>query len=318
VLVEPVRLADRHAAASIAKSESPPAHIFYLESPQPLTAKNPDLANFPASSWSRKDTFMFTFFDPEGPKAKAPSASCLNHLKHGCTANTLFIKDENPDDFFALLEDAFEDHRPPTAQSAGIVVRTVHDQWILLRRERVLDTVEVMLHDRKPDYRTWLPADCDEINLLDRYRTTAARAYTRSLKDLQTIKKISRDDQRWQQLLETHKQKFAIEAERFKQRQQKVSEEETTPLPTPAGIEQTLYIGTDNDATVVFEVTPTNEQLLPTLTENDKVLRTYNFVGAVPTEYQHLVTPDAVTWGKSTSVQRILTFDDWKRLIQTE
>ena len=45
-----------------------------------------------------------------------------------------------------LLEDAFAEHTPSSKQSAGIVTRTVHDQWILLRRERACDNYEADLH----------------------------------------------------------------------------------------------------------------------------------------------------------------------------
>ena len=37
------------------------------------------------------------------PKLTPKSLSCLNHLKHGSTSKTLFLKDENPEEFFALL-----------------------------------------------------------------------------------------------------------------------------------------------------------------------------------------------------------------------
>ena len=42
------------------------------------------------------------------PSGRAVSA--LNHLTHGGTSQTLFLKDEDPDELFALLEDAFKYH----------------------------------------------------------------------------------------------------------------------------------------------------------------------------------------------------------------
>jgi hypothetical protein len=45
------------------------------------------------------------------------------------------------------------------------------------------------------------------MHLFDRYKTESARAYTRSLKNLQTIQKMARDEQRSQQLFEREKQK---------------------------------------------------------------------------------------------------------------
>jgi hypothetical protein len=86
------------------------------------------------------------------------------------------------------------------------------------------------------------------------------------------------------------------------------------PAAASPAVAQTVYIGTEQGKTVVFEVTPSNAQLRRTLTEDQNVLRTYNFVGVVPAEYQHLITPDAVTWGKSTSVKKIYSFAEWQKL----
>ena len=140
----------------------------------------------------------------EFPQARLkPKGSILathfNHLKHGASATTLFLPDENPAEFFSLLDDAFADHRPGPKQASGIVTRTVHDNWILLRRERAADNFEVNLHLRLPNSSDWTAADLHHMELLDRYRTTAARAYSRSLRDLANCKKMKRDELRWQQ-----------------------------------------------------------------------------------------------------------------------
>jgi hypothetical protein len=268
------------------------------------------------------------------------SPSCLNHLKHGATATTLFLDDENPDYFFELLEDAFSEHTPGSKQSAGIVTRTVHDQWILLRRERACDTFEADLHIKKFHPGDWVDRDLHEMELLDRYRTTAARAYSRSLNDLYKLKKQKTNEDRWRQHFELQKRRFDLDLERFnlakakrqKQEQPPPAEPEpdidwdaelaaAIPIPTepaappPSGhIAQTLYIGVENEQTIVYEVTPTNTQLRRTLRGSDHVIRTYNFVGTVPPEYEDLITPDAVTWGKSTSVQKTYSFTEWSAL----
>jgi hypothetical protein len=158
---------------------------------------------------------------------------------------------------------------------------------------------------------------------------------------------MARDEQRWQHQLETEKQKLAIHVERFNLFKKKqtppvpdfaIEEEEeeaeppvsaegqsdvddgqhASPSPIQISIAQTLFIGLENGATVVYEITPSNAKLRRTLTEDHQVIRTYNFVGAVPPEYQHLLTPDAVTWGKSTSVQKTLSFDEWDQLTAAE
>jgi hypothetical protein len=268
------------------------------------------------------------------------SPSCLNHLKHGATATTLFLDDENPDYFFELLEDAFAEHTPGSKQSAGVVTRTVHDQWILLRRERACDTYEADLHIKKAHPVDWVDRDLHEMELLDRYRTTAARAYSRSLNDLYKLKKQKTNEDRWRQHFELQKRRFDLDLERFnlaKTKRQPAAPPEpepevdwdaelaaAIPIPTepaapppPGHIAQTLYIGTEQGKTVIFEVTPSNEKLRRTLSADQNVLRTYNFVGAVPAEYQHLVTPDAISWGKSTSVKKIYSFSEWQELAKS-
>jgi hypothetical protein len=268
---------------------------------------------------------------------KKPSASAFNHMKHGCTSASLFLKDENPDDYVALLEDAFQTHQPDTDQAAGIVARSVHDQWILLRRERAVDTAEAALFFHRPDPAHWLPGDVQQMNLLDRYRTTAARAYTRSLRDLQFIQKLHHDTERWKLQLESEKQKLAVHLERFEMLKKQKAREETVddledflnlvgdaspavgPIPESAHspaktLQQTLFIGYENDNTVFYEVTPSNEKLSSIATGDHLITRTYNFVGAVPPEFETLIDPTAVKWGKSTSVQKTYSFDDWQNL----
>ena len=36
-------------------------------------------------------------------KLTPKSLSCLNHLKHGGTSKSLFLKDDNPEEYFSLL-----------------------------------------------------------------------------------------------------------------------------------------------------------------------------------------------------------------------
>ncbi len=271
------------------------------------------------------------------PAASSPTA--LNHLKHGGSSTTLFLPDEDPADFLTLLDDAFAEHQPGSKQASGIVTQTVHDQWILRRRERAADNFEINLHSRVPDSCQWTPADLHQMELLDRYRTSAARAFSRSLRDLSNCKKMKHDEQRWQQNLELQKQKFALQIERFNLSKTKQEPEPPpvnrhdsfdddieagevpvpdSPPPSPGSVTQELYIGLEGGKTVVYEVTPSNDQLRGRLSESDHVTRIYHFIGGVPREYEDLITPDAVKWGKSTIVTKLLEFWEWQDLADLE
>jgi hypothetical protein len=69
---------------------------------------------------------LVTKGNPSGGQRPRLTAS-LNQLKHGSTSKSLFLKDEKPEEFFALLESAFEQYQPFCETDAGLVSRYVHD-----------------------------------------------------------------------------------------------------------------------------------------------------------------------------------------------
>jgi hypothetical protein len=259
------------------------------------------------------------------------AASRLNSLTHGASSRSLFIKDENPADYVALLDGTFEQYQPASDHDAGIVARCVHDQWVLIRRERAADNAEAALFERQPDTAAWTKDDLGGLSLFARYKTEAARAYDRSLHCLKTIKKLHSDEERWKFYLLSQKEKLAIHIERFeiykkKQNERMAKEEEdldplTDPPPPPPAehsVGQTLFIGTEKGKTVIDETTPSNDDLRKILTPDHKVSRTYNFIGSVPAEYQHLVTSEAYTFGKSTCIHKTYTFEEWSSQVASE
>ncbi len=268
-----------------------------------------------------------------GYSTKNYAASRLNHMSHGASARSLFIKDENPVDYIALLDGTFEQYQPASDHDAGIVARCVHDQWILIRRERAADNAEAALFERQPDTVAWTKDDLGELTLFARYKTEAARAYDRALHCLKTIKKLHSDEERWKFYLQSQKEKLAILIERFelsKQRQQAEAEpapvEEAPPLADPPPppeaaaakaentVGQTVFIGVEDGKTIIYDTRPSNDDLRPLITEDTEISRTYNFVGSVPSEYQHLVTPEAYTFGKSTCIHKTYNFEEWSKL----
>jgi hypothetical protein len=106
-----------------------------------------------------------------GPKSLTGKlASSMNHLTHSGASNSLFLPDENPDDFFSLLENAFDHHQPATDQDASLVTDSVLARWFLLRRQRTFANYEATLHTRRPDPNLWIDSDLHSLNLFDRYK----------------------------------------------------------------------------------------------------------------------------------------------------
>ena len=275
-----------------------------------------------------------------GLTAAAFATSGLSHMQHGCTSKSLFIKDEQPSDYLALLDSAFEQFKPFSDHDAGIVSRCVHDHWILLRRERAADNAEAELYLRHPEESAWTEKDFDDMTRFHRYKTEASRAYERSLYALKAIKKIQREEERWQAHLDVQKKKLALQIERFEFFKQRAAENAVAkaaattapaeeppppdfatppePPPTQNSVNQTLYVGEEKGQAVIYETTPTNAALRESLTPNTNINRTYNFVGSVPADCQHLITDDAYKFGKSTSINKTYSYEDWSNLAESE
>ncbi len=266
-----------------------------------------------------------------GPTSTAGKLkSCMNRLKHSGCSESLFIKGDNPDDFFALLENAFEQHQPAFDQDAILVTRSVRANWILMRRERAADQFESGLYERKPNGRLFIPdVDVKEVLLFDRYITAAHRAFTRALKDLQLIQKMARDDQRWQLQLAKEKEKIKNDpatAEFLASLANLKEDVHVPPEPDPPHIPQSVYAAFDTDGSLIAsECSPTNDAVRNTITRSQQspnppktVVRTYHFKGPVPAQYHWLLTNPNQRNLPYQEIRKSLTLDEWHKLTASE
>ena len=143
------------------------------------------------------------------------SISCMNHLTHGAASSSLFIQGEDPAEFDALLKDGFETHQPATPDDARLIGDFALARWLLVRRQRIHAEYEYTLHGAKPDPTVWTGEDLHKLNLMDRYKAQAERAFKRSLDNVLAIRKLASAEQRWQDLYELQKQRFQLQRERF-------------------------------------------------------------------------------------------------------
>ncbi len=268
----------------------------------------------------------------------------MNNFQHGGTATTLFLPNEDPNVFFSLLENAFEQHQPAFDQDAALVTDSVRARWILTRRQLAAERYEAAVYERKPDPQSFVPStDLAEIIAFDRYITQAERGLYRALKSLQLVQKMTNDKQRWQQQFESEKQRLAIHVERWElakangtaQKKQapadaapddipsdNSSPEEEPDFTAQPNNEQTVYIGYEGGVEHHYETTPPNEELGPSLSRSDKVTRTYNFVGGIPPRFGQLVAEaqphDFWRRGASASLRKVYSYNEWIQLIANE
>ncbi len=75
---------------------------------------------------------------PIEPECSLPGTAltCLNSLKHGATSRQLFVTGEQPQEFYKLLAESFESHKPDTTEDSALVTDAVLARWYLWRRQR--------------------------------------------------------------------------------------------------------------------------------------------------------------------------------------
>ena len=137
---------------------------------------------------------------------------CLNGLKHGSTARKLFIREDNPEHFFALLKETFEAYKPNTKRDAQFVADLVYARWFLLRRERASAFFEFNLRLQKPDPEQWTAEDRHSMRLLKRYQIEAERAVESALENLHHFDEDGRRIRSWQSLHDEFKERLAQES----------------------------------------------------------------------------------------------------------
>ena len=246
--------------------------------------------------------------------------SSQNSFRHGCCSESLFVKGENPSEFFLLLEDAFQQHQPAFEQDAILVTRSVRANWILLRRERIYDRHESMVLELKEYGDLLVPKfDLPEFDLYDRYVTQAARRFHRALKDIQLIQKMSRDTERWRIFLEKQKEEILADPATAAFLASLDEAENAAMDEAPEIVEQSVFAAFDKDGdALAYESTPANEEITQLPVPPQKVVRTYHLKGIVPAKLHWLFTNDKQKRLTYQEIRKELTFAEWQTAIAGE
>ena len=139
----------------------------------------------------------------------------FNGLKHGAASKELFLHGENPDEFFALLDDSFRYYKPVTSQQAELIKDLTEARWQLNRRRRVHDEHSKRLHDTKLFVKDWNDDDMNRTHRFDRYLTQAERSLQRALANVRSMHTENVRSSKWKQLHELQKQKFELQRQKF-------------------------------------------------------------------------------------------------------
>lgn len=271
---------------------------------------------------------------PKTPEGKATSSQ--NATKHGCCSNKLILPDEDEQEWNDLKQSWMDDFEPHTHVARTLVYEAAVAHWLLLRARRRYNEAEWSIYSEQsgPMGKTeWTDAQHQKIERFTRYRTTAERAFTRALNNLERLRKnrLQEADRSLR-----HQQRAAeIEACRHREipktpKQTRPEEPKTPAQQTFQGqkkqrkiplLEQWVQV-TVEDGQTVTHLFPPNEKLIEQGQAMDPppelVYRRLEFVGGIPPEYHWSSSshPERFQSG-GAGIQR-MTVDTWLEVIERE
>ena len=274
-------------------------------------------------------------FTPECP-LPGTALTCLNGLKHGGTSRMLFIHGEEPQDFYNLLAESFETHKPSTIEHSALVTDSVLARWFLWRRQRAHAKREFEIFAAELNDNSASPSGLKELELYDRYCTAAERKLSRALANLDRVKKSALNEQKWRAQHESQKAKFALDLKRFELHKEQTAEKFSTSAHmryiahnngVPA-IEQTVTVTRESDDLVTARLHPSDEIVQRIIKNSDKFLspperihRLYMFTdGIVPGDYYWVIhNLDAENRAKLSQprfgVRSTMSFEAWEKVV---
>jgi hypothetical protein len=149
------------------------------------------------------------------------SRSSDNATTHGGTSQKLIVAGEQQSDFTNLLSGLLAEYSPETPSARLLVEDFAHAQWFLWRRIRAQNSAEHALYETQPDPALWCDAGFHTLTNMERYRTTAERAFQRALRNLEHLQhahlsQSNRDlrQQNFETRLSLDRERIALQHER--------------------------------------------------------------------------------------------------------
>ena len=279
------------------------------------------------------------------PEIQLPltAVTCLNGLKHGGRSTTLFVPGENPQEFYWLLNEQFEIHRPSNTEEGHLVKDLVVARWHLSRRQRTYNKRESELYGEASQEDSPTEKALEQLSVYERYRTQAERALQRATKNVMTIKKHKQTNEKWREQLAFHMSKLKLQQDQFDFRKQQAEINDFRPKKTPVEPPPPIRFNKQNECIIHQEATiteqpggavtvaaqPSNEEVRNIIQNADRYINSPIFVRRIFTFTNGLV-PRSYSWamngidrspdGRSprTDITLNMDFDRWLSLAASE
>ncbi len=261
---------------------------------------------------------------PKTPEGKARSSQ--NSTTHGMRAKHVrVLADERPEEYKRHFEGWMDQLEPQNFLEEQLARQVISNSWLMERAtRRALENEGAVAGDEDTQHAAdWSAAQEHKLELMQRYKTSAERAFYRSLeayrrnrnddmKDKLAVIKLTRENE------ELRAREKAREESRECQPQASAKPKKKEKL---AVIEQWADISTNAAGKTVTKLVPSNEELQKAASKMgrtpDLVYRRLFFAGAVPEEYRWTTSdPQMLAYG-GLGAQR-MTWAAWKQQIVQE
>ena len=125
---------------------------------------------------------------PHTDRGKAISSQ--NARKHGVRSKTLILPDELEDDYQLTRDGWFDEFRPETFREEWLVDLLTQADWYLQRAHRRMEEAEAaVIGEDNTNPADWTAEQVRTVELMQRYKTTAERAFYRALNACEQTRK---------------------------------------------------------------------------------------------------------------------------------
>jgi hypothetical protein len=268
-----------------------------------------------------------------GPKTNdGKGSSSQNAIKHGGRSKILrILAGEDPEEYERIKNGWRAEYGPQGHMQETLVGNLIESEWMLQRARRNRFNAEARAAgDEGREPYLWTAEESHQVELMQRYLTTAERSFYRAFNAMQGLRKDMMRDSSEVGRLELQNDHLSAENSQLRASQQdkpaaqgrstKASSAKSKKPDKIEILDQWVEIEVIDGKTITT-LYPSNEELLdekarmavpPTL-----VYRRLNFVDGVPPEYLWTTTdPVTVEFG-GLATQR-MRLDRWLELIETE
>jgi len=276
----------------------------------------------------------------------------LNPALLGRTHENLFVGDEKPEDFYALLKSLLEQYVADSvllspsggaSDTAPVLRALIEDaaiaRWQLWRRQRVVNLQEAELFKHQPDPAQWLAGAFRNLEVLQRYKNSAELSCRRAYANLEALRKENNRTARWQLSFDLQNRRVALAERKYadiapqvklaaSQASQAIDSQDRDAKRTACrgqdrpSVLQKIVVTVEDGVTITTR-DRANKDVMAELAERahhiyppEQVVRDFKFKGLVPSEYDWLISEESDR--AIAEFSHFIPLEDWHKIVVVE